>query len=304
MDRGQIVLVCPGSGSGRDRLIANFVVFDALHAAKSRADVPPERRREFYVWLDEVQIYDGASSGTLAALLEQVAKFGVRALLLNQNPERLSAATRDAVTTNRSHLVTTALNAKGAGLLARELGGEVDAETIGQLPRFHSLASVTLDGEISRPFRLAGVPVEELFPDECHPEDVPAARRGDRPAASAALPSPRRLTASTATRRRSSSTSPARGSAAGSRERRRARPSTPEGTVDRRRAAPCRALGPTAVAILESLNQHRLLSTRQVHALHTPQASRRWTQRQLARLRSGRTRDRDPAAGRAGCSGT
>ncbi len=174
MDRGQIVLVCPGSGSGRDRLIANFVVYDALHAAKSRADVPPERRREFYVWLDEVQIYDGASSGTLAALLEQVAKFGVRALLLNQNPERLTAATRDAVTTNRSHLVTTALNAKAAGLLARELGGEVSAETIGQLPRFHSLASVTLDGEISRPFRLGGVPVEELFPDECHPEGLPA----------------------------------------------------------------------------------------------------------------------------------
>ena len=174
MDEGKIVLVCPGSGSGRDRLIANFVVFDALHAARSRADVPPERRREFYVWLDEVQIYDGASSGTLAALLEQVAKFGVRALLLNQNPERLSAATRDAVTTNRSHLVTTALNAKGAGLLSRELGGELDAETVTRLPRFHSLASVTLDGEISRPFRLAGVPVEELFPDERHPECLPA----------------------------------------------------------------------------------------------------------------------------------
>lgn len=173
MDGGQIVLVCPGSGSGRDRLIANFVVYDALHGAKSRADLPPERRREFSIWLDEVQIYDGASSGTLAALLEQVAKFGVRALLLNQNPERLTAATRDAVTTNRSHLLTTALNAKGAGLLSRELGGNLDADTVAQLPRFHSLASVTLDGEISRPFRLAGVPVEELFPGEYHPEDLP-----------------------------------------------------------------------------------------------------------------------------------
>lgn len=173
MDGGKIVLVCPGSGSGRDRLIANFVVFDALHAAKSRADVQPEERRWFSLWLDEVQIYDGASSGTLAALLEQVAKYAVRALLLNQNPERLTAATRDAVTTNRSHLVTTALNSKGAGLLARELGGEVAPETIGQLARFHSLASVTLDGEISRPFRLTGVPVEELFPEERHPDDVP-----------------------------------------------------------------------------------------------------------------------------------
>jgi hypothetical protein len=174
MDAGKIVLVCPGSGSGRDRLIANFVVFDALHAAKSRADIAqPERRRWFSLWLDEVQIYDGATAGTLAALLEQVAKYAVRALLLNQNPERLTAATREAVTTNRSHLVTTALNTKGGRLLADELGGEVSAETISQLARFHSLASVTLNGEISRPFRLAGVPVEELFPDQRHPEDVP-----------------------------------------------------------------------------------------------------------------------------------
>ncbi len=215
MDRGQIVLVCPGSGSGRDRLIANFVVYDALHGAKSRADVPPERRREFYVWLDEVQIYDGASSGTLAALLEQVAKFGVRALLLNQNPERLTAATRDAVTTNRSHLVTTALNAKGSGLLARELGGEVSAETIGQLPRFHSLASVTLDGR-DQP----AVPARRRAGRGAVPRRMPSrgtagARRGDRPRP---RPRPGRRDPGSARpppSRRSSSTSPARGGSAG-----------------------------------------------------------------------------------------
>jgi hypothetical protein len=60
----------------------------------------------------------------------------------------------------------------GAALLARELGGGLDPEAVSQLPRFHSLASVTLDGEISRPFRLAGVPLEELFPDACHPEHL------------------------------------------------------------------------------------------------------------------------------------
>jgi hypothetical protein len=44
-------------------------------------------------------------------------------------------------------------------------------------------------------------------------------------------------------------------------------------------------LDPVAVAILESIYQHRLLSTRQLHALHTPDAKLRWTQYQLARLR-------------------
>jgi protein involved in plasmid replication-relaxation len=46
-----------------------------------------------------------------------------------------------------------------------------------------------------------------------------------------------------------------------------------------------RRLGETAIAMLESLNQHRLLSTAQVHELHAPRASRRWAQEQLALLR-------------------
>ena len=44
-------------------------------------------------------------------------------------------------------------------------------------------------------------------------------------------------------------------------------------------------LGSTAVDVVESLNQHRLLSTRQIHALHMPQASLRWAQDLTARLR-------------------
>jgi hypothetical protein len=44
-------------------------------------------------------------------------------------------------------------------------------------------------------------------------------------------------------------------------------------------------LAPVAVTILESLYQHRLLSTVQLHELHTPTTSLRWTQQVLASLR-------------------
>jgi hypothetical protein len=172
MDEGKIVLACPGQGSARDRLVANFLVYDLLHAAKSRASVPPEERRPFYVFLDEVQTYDGASSGNLAALLEQSAKYGVRALLFNQSPERLTAQTLNAITTNRSHLLSTALGAKAAGLVSREWSGEVEPQTISNLPRYSFCASVTLRAEVSLPFLVRGVPVEDLFPDGARPEDL------------------------------------------------------------------------------------------------------------------------------------
>lgn len=56
-----------------------------------------------------------------------------------------------------------------------------------------------------------------------------------------------------------------------------------EGARGDRGAAVAR-LGRSAVTVLESLYQHRLLSTLQIHELHTPMASDRWTRKVLGRL--------------------
>jgi hypothetical protein len=47
-----------------------------------------------------------------------------------------------------------------------------------------------------------------------------------------------------------------------------------------------RALPGVAVEMLESVHQHRLLSTAQLHTLHTPATGRRWTQLLLGELRA------------------
>ena len=173
MDERRIVLACPGAGGAKDKLVANLLVYDLLHGAKGRASMPPEQRRPFYVFLDEVQTYDGAAGGNLAALLEQTAKYGIRATLLNQNPERLTRETLNALTTNRSHLITTALNAHAAGLIAREWGGDPPAAAITGLPRWTFIAQVTHEGKLTRPFMFAGESVEEQFAGAFHPDPPP-----------------------------------------------------------------------------------------------------------------------------------
>jgi hypothetical protein len=172
MTERKIVLACPGAGGARDRLIANLLVFDLLHAAKGRARIEPGQRTPFYVFLDEVQTYDGAASGNLAALLEQTAKYGIRAFLLNQNPERLTKDTLNALTTNRSHLIATALNAHAAALITREWDGDPPASAITGLPRRTFLAQVTHRGQLTRPFLFANESVEEHFGNAFKPEHV------------------------------------------------------------------------------------------------------------------------------------
>jgi hypothetical protein len=163
MDKGLIVLACPGSGGTRDRLLANLLVFDLFHGAKSRGELDPNQRRPFFPFLDEIQSFDGGSSENLAALVEQTAKFGLRGCFLNQNPERLSGPTLNALTTNRSHLISTALNAHAASLLTKEWGGEPSPTALSKLPRYHFIAQVTNEGDLSKPFALGGVRVEEIL---------------------------------------------------------------------------------------------------------------------------------------------
>jgi hypothetical protein len=163
MDEGWIVLACPGSGGTRDRLLANLLLFDVLYAARSRADLPPAARKLFWLALDEVQTYDGAASENLAGLLEQSPKFGIRALLLNQNPERLSPATLNALLTNRSHLLGSALNSRAAGLLTKEWGRQTPPEVLTTIDRYRFVAQVTHRGSLSAPFALGGVRVEDAL---------------------------------------------------------------------------------------------------------------------------------------------
>jgi hypothetical protein len=173
MDRGHVVLVCPGRGR-RARVVANLFVFEQLHALTSRDEIPPERRRPFYVYMDEAQEYDGSSSGNLASLFESSGKFGGRVVVLNQQPERLTPATRTAIVTNRSHLLATALDAKGAALIARELSSTLDPDVIARLDRYEFVGTATIDGRPSTPFRMSGVAADELHADAHRPDELPA----------------------------------------------------------------------------------------------------------------------------------
>ena len=60
--------------------------------------------------------------------------------------------------------------------------------------------------------------------------------------------------------------------------------STPATRPASRIATAAPRLGLVGVEVLESVYQHRLLSTAQIHRLHTPAATRQWTRRVLARL--------------------
>lgn len=172
MDTGKIVFVCP-SGSESDALVSCLLIHDLHRAGLSRQDTPREQRSTFWAWGDELTALDSSSKGFLAAIAEQLRKYEVRFIGMTQMALRLSAITRQALLQNQSWLSTCAADYDEAAFVAKRWNGHVSAETITELPKYHYVMSVNLHGARTTPFRVRGLPVDEIFAHYDNPAGVP-----------------------------------------------------------------------------------------------------------------------------------
>ncbi|MFF3277189.1 ATP/GTP-binding protein [Streptomyces chrestomyceticus] len=173
MDTGRIIFVCP-SGSESDALVACLLIHDLHRAGLSRQDTPRADRKTFWAWGDELTALDSSSKGFLAAIAEQLRKYEVRFIGMTQMALRLSATTRQALLQNQSLLSTCAADYDEAAFVARRWNGHVTAETITELPKYHYVMSIALDGRPTKPFRVRGLPVDEIFAHHYNPDGLPA----------------------------------------------------------------------------------------------------------------------------------
>ncbi|MEU6987338.1 ATP/GTP-binding protein [Streptomyces sp. NPDC046324] len=162
MDTSRVVFVCP-SGSESDAIVSCLLIHDLHRAGLSRQDVPRAQRRTLWAWGDELTALDSSSKGFLAAIAEQLRKYEVRFIGMTQMALRLSAITRQSLLQNQSLLSTCAADFDEAAFVARRWNGHVTPETITELPKYHYVMSINLNGTSTRPFRVRGLPVEELF---------------------------------------------------------------------------------------------------------------------------------------------
>ncbi|MFF9870102.1 ATP/GTP-binding protein [Streptomyces sp. NPDC013953] len=172
MDTSRVVFVCP-SGSEADALVSCLLIHDLHRAGLSRQDTPQAERRTFWAWGDELTALDSSSKGFLAAIAEQLRKYEVRFIGMTQMALRLSAITRQSLLQNQSLLSTCAADFDEAAFVARRWNGHVTPETITELPKYHYVMSINLNGTPTKPFRVRGLPVEELFAHYDNPAGVP-----------------------------------------------------------------------------------------------------------------------------------
>ncbi|MFJ2745431.1 ATP/GTP-binding protein [Streptomyces sp. NPDC087440] len=177
MDAGMVVWICPAGNGPTDRLLVSLLMRDLLRAGLSRRDLTERRRVPFRAYLDELITLDGAASESLAQMLEQLRKFGVRLHGMTQLLQRLSEPVRASLVQNASTLTTTAGSMAAIRHVTGEWGERVPAETVARLPRYHHYATLTVRGDRVGPLLLEGPRLEDVFGDGAKPSEVQALTR-------------------------------------------------------------------------------------------------------------------------------
>jgi hypothetical protein len=152
MDEGKILVVNLSKGrigEGPASLLGSLLVSHLFLAGLERADLPQEKRRDFYLYLDEFHTF---ATLTLATMLSELRKYRLNLVLAHQYLSQLETEIRDAVFGNAGTFIAFRVGALDAPTVARELSPKFEADDLLSLPNFSVYLRLMIDGEPSKPF--------------------------------------------------------------------------------------------------------------------------------------------------------
>lgn len=176
MDEGKVVLVrLPKGllGEKETQLLGMLIVGRLYLAALERAEIPPEQRRPFNVYIDECQNF---VSDTVAAGLGEARKYGLRFVLAHQHLAQLDGRAgagnvKSALLGNAGSLLMFRLGVEDAVRLEAYARPEFMSADLQFLPDFRAVARILRDGQPLRPFGLSIDPMPPIRGVRC-PEAI------------------------------------------------------------------------------------------------------------------------------------
>jgi hypothetical protein len=158
IDEGKILLVNLAKGKiGADTstLLGALIVSRLGLAALSRADSPEEKRRDFYLYLDEFHNFTTLS---LAGMLSELRKYRLNLILAHQYLSQLDERLLAAILGNVGTVISFRIGPTDAEIMAQEFSPEFSATDLVNLPNYHVYLKLMIDGRVSSPFSAVTFP--------------------------------------------------------------------------------------------------------------------------------------------------
>ena len=162
MDSGKIFLVNLSKGKiGEDStsLLGAMLITKIGLSALSRQDIPEEKRRDFYLYVDEFQSFATAS---FADILSEARKYHLNLILANQYLDQIDEKVRDAIFGNVGTLVSFKVGLEDAKFLAEEFYPKFSQEDLINLPCYSIYLKLMIDGKTSKPFSGDSLRLDEM----------------------------------------------------------------------------------------------------------------------------------------------
>src|SRR3989344_171802 len=162
MDSGKILLVNLSKGKiGEDStsLLGSMLITKIGLTALSRQDVEEEKRKDFYLYVDEFQSFATAS---FADILSEARKYHLNLILANQYLDQIDEKVRDAIFGNVGTIISFKVGLEDAKFLAEEFYPEFGQEDLINLPCYSIYLKLMIDGKTSKPFSGDSLRLDEM----------------------------------------------------------------------------------------------------------------------------------------------
>lgn len=172
MDNGRIFLVNLAKGRiGEDKanLLGSVIVTKLYLAALERQDMPEDRRRDFYLYVDEFQNF---STDIFPSILSEARKYRLDLILAHQYLNQLSESVKHSVFGNVGTLISFRVGSIDAEGLAKEFKPDFSSSDLEQAENYHLYLKLMIDGKRSKPFSAETLPPFVLKGDEADKETL------------------------------------------------------------------------------------------------------------------------------------
>jgi predicted nucleic acid-binding protein len=158
MDQGKIFLAnlsVGAIGEETSRLLGGLLITKFQLTAMSRVDVPEEKRKDFYLYIDEFQNF---ATESFINILSEARKYHLSLVLAHQYLDQVPEEITKAIFGNVGTFIVFRVGSKDAEIFNREFGYLVKIEDLINLPSYYIYIKLLVDGKPTNPFLAKTLP--------------------------------------------------------------------------------------------------------------------------------------------------
>lgn len=159
MDSGKILLIKLSKGElGEDAsaLLGAMLITKIQLAAMSRADIPEEERKDFYLFVDEFQNF---ATQSFATILSESRKYRLNLAMANQYVAQMPEEVQAAVFGNVGTIISFRVGANDAQWLVKEFEPVFTETDIVNLDKYHIYLKLAIEGVTGDAFSARTIPL-------------------------------------------------------------------------------------------------------------------------------------------------